>query len=1186
MMRIFWREVVRLGLAGVVIGSTAFGSHTLAQVPPDSQLRPDNTLGVDNSTVNSSPDGIDRISGGATRGSNLFHSFEQFSIPNGRAALFDNGANIQNILTRVTGGSVSEIDGILAARGTANLFLLNPNGIIFGQNARLIVGGSFIATTANSINFADGTQFSTTPGTGAPLLTVSVPLGLQFGTNPGNIVNRASTFGLQVQPGRTIGLIGGNVSLEGGDITAAGGRIELGAVAAPGVVGLNTDNSGFRLSFPTDLALGDISLTNDSFVDVAAGGDGSIAVNANNLSLFGGSEINSGIAPNQGTVNAVAGNIDINASAITIDGQNQAGFSSGFFNNVSRGSTGKGGNINVKTGSLSMTNRGTIAASTFGTGDAGNVNITASDRIALDGGSIIFSRVRETAKGNGGNLTLAARSLSLTNDSELTTSTLGQGSAGYIQVNVADALSINGSSSLTATSASQGNSGNITITAGGLVSLDGGVRGNLSGISSLLLPTAASEGVRQGGEINITARSLSVTNGAQIATTTVGRGNAGNIRVDATDDVSILGNAAIQAISASTGNAGNITVNTGDRIVIDDSSGILSAVIQFGQFRGEGEGGDINIKARSLSLSNGSQVGASSQGRGNAGNIQIDVADSLDASGKSFIQAFSNGEGNAGNITINAGDRVAFSGTGASSDISGIISSIEENTPRSDRRAGDINIRARSLFLSNGALLETSARNSGNAGNIQLNLSDSVSISSGALLRAISSSPGSSGNINITAGGLVSVDGVGTDGLVSGIVNSLGPTVQFEDNRQSGDIEIKARSLAVTDRAQIIASTFGQGDAGDIRVDATDDVTVSGGGVLQAISGGRGNAGNISVNAGDRISIDGIGTNGVSSGIYSAVGQIDQFQGEGRGGDIRIDGRSLFLTNGAQLNSSNQGQGNAGNIDIEVRSLDLDAGNILAATNSGDGGNIQLRASKSLRLRNSSRISATAGAAQQAGNGGNITIDSPLIIANSNGNNDITANAFSGSGGRVDITADSIFGLAPLSRQELQTLLGTDDPARLDPGFLPSNDITAISQTNPSLSGTVTFNAADIDPSRDVVELPTGLVDASTLVAAGCPSGAENRFAITGRGGLPPAPGDKLSPDALLTNWASLPTETSNSSTVEKAISQTTNPTATPIVEATTWQFGSQGEIILTNANSSTTPNSFDATPTSCSSSS
>ncbi|RUT08633.1 hypothetical protein DSM107010_47780 [Chroococcidiopsis cubana SAG 39.79] len=790
------------------------------------------------------------------------------------------------------------------------------------------------------------------------------------------------------------------------------------------------------------------------------------------------------------------------------------------------------------------------------------------DSISLSNSSRFFSRVDPQATGKGGNIDIKARSLSLIDDSELTTTTFGRGSAGNIQVNVADALSINGSSSLEATSASQGNSGNITITAGGLVSIDGGVSGNLSSISSLLLPTAEFEGVRQGGEINITARSLAVTNGAQIATTAAGQGNAGNIRVDATDDVSVLGNAAIQAISGSAGNAGNVTVNAGDRIILDGSSGIFSAVTQFGQFRGDGEGGDIKIAARSLSLTNGAQIGASSQGRGNAGNIQIDVADSLDASGKSFIQAFSNGEGNAGNITINAGDRVAFSGTGTRSDLSGIISSIEENTPRSDRRAGDINIKARSLFLSDGTLLETSARNSGNAGNIQLSLSDSVSISSGALLRAISSSPGNSGNISITAGGLVSVDGVGTDGEASLVINGLAPTTAFEGSRQGGDIKITARSLSITNQAQIGTSTFGQGNAGNIQVDIADDISIGAGSSLQALSVAKGNAGNITVTAGDRISLDGTG------GIFTAVAQLEQFRGEGEGGDIKIAARSLSLTNGAQLNTSNAVRGSAGNIDVDVRSLNLDRGNIFAITTSGDGGNIRLRASKELRLRNNSQISTTAGTNQQPGDGGNISIDTPLVIANSDGNNDITANAFSGSGGRVDITADTIVGFTPLSRQELQALLGTDDPTQLDPSRLPSNDITAISQTNPSLSGTVTFNAADIDPSRDIVELPTGLVDASTLVAAGCPSGVENRFAVTGRGGLPPSPGDKLSPDALLTNWATLQTpETENRAAVEPTIpkaDRTTTPVE-PIQEATSWQFDRDGKVILTTVPLATT---------------
>ncbi|MEG3888804.1 filamentous hemagglutinin N-terminal domain-containing protein, partial [Microcoleus sp. herbarium19] len=201
-------------------------ASAIAQIVPDNTLGPESSRAVPD-TVNNLPS--DRISGGATRGSNLFHSFREFNINEGRAAYFENPSGISNIFTRVTGSNRSNILGTLGVLGNGNLFLINPKGIVFGPNARLDLRGAFIGSTADSIVFNNGFEFSSTNPQTLPLLTVNIPVGLRFRDNPGTIVNQSTAsgkvnlpaspvpvpisdrVGLAVDPGQTLALIGGEI---------------------------------------------------------------------------------------------------------------------------------------------------------------------------------------------------------------------------------------------------------------------------------------------------------------------------------------------------------------------------------------------------------------------------------------------------------------------------------------------------------------------------------------------------------------------------------------------------------------------------------------------------------------------------------------------------------------------------------------------------------------------------------------------------------------------------------------------------------------------------------------------------------------------------------------------------------------------------------------------------------------
>ncbi|MEL6162352.1 MAG: filamentous hemagglutinin N-terminal domain-containing protein, partial [Cyanobacteria bacterium J06628_3] len=207
--------IVPLVSAGVI---SFFGNTAVAQTTPDQ------TLGKENSVVTPVSPNIDRIDGGAVRGSNLFHSFKDFNVGEGRRLDFANPNDVKNIFSRVTGKNRSDILGTLGVLGNANLFLLNPNGIIFGPNAKLDIRGSFVASTGKGVTFEDRILYGANNSGSKPLLTMAVPVGLQYGTQQAGDISNAGN--LKVGQGQKLALTGGTVTTSG-QLTAPGGTVHV-----------------------------------------------------------------------------------------------------------------------------------------------------------------------------------------------------------------------------------------------------------------------------------------------------------------------------------------------------------------------------------------------------------------------------------------------------------------------------------------------------------------------------------------------------------------------------------------------------------------------------------------------------------------------------------------------------------------------------------------------------------------------------------------------------------------------------------------------------------------------------------------------------------------------------------------------------------------------------------------------
>ena len=456
------------------------------------------------------------VSGGSRSGSNLFHSFRAFSIPEDVTVTFaDDGA--ANIFARVS-DQASWIDGTLAVTAEANFFLLNPHGITFGPEALLLSAGSFVASTADSILFAEG-AFSALPDS-APLLTVSAPIGLQFGDRPGAIVNHSEAVtpgrsnvlgapaGLRVDPGRTLALVGSFVDLAGGNLTASGGRIAISSVAAGSEVFLSSD---LTLGYEGVSAFGDIQLTDDAIVD-ASGEHGQISMRSRNFTLADQSAIfNYSAGSSAGTIN-LRMDESINLRGI------------GIFVSPLDNSRNDGADLNVVTRRLTLQNGTIISGGTFGSGSGGNVFIEASESFEMEGASSFSPTLIRTSTqgtGTGGNVTINTQRF-VSRGGWISVNSLSSGETGNLEID-ARTVRLSRGARLEA-EATFGNGGNVRLrNLETLVMREG----------SIISAVGGSEGVGNGGNIDIEADFIVAVPSEDsdiIANATQGRG--GNITIN------------------------------------------------------------------------------------------------------------------------------------------------------------------------------------------------------------------------------------------------------------------------------------------------------------------------------------------------------------------------------------------------------------------------------------------------------------------------------------------------------------------------------------------------------------------------------------------------------------------------------------------------------------------------------
>jgi large exoprotein involved in heme utilization and adhesion len=456
----------------------------------------------------------------------------------------------------------------------------------------------------------------------------------------------------------------------------------------------------------------------------------------------------------------------------------------------------------------------------------------------------------------------------------------------------------------------------------------------------------------------------------------------------------------------------------------------------------------------------------------------------------------------------------------------------------------------------------------GNAGRVYIK-GLSVSITDGALVEANSNNSGGSGNIDIVAKDFVELSGTGpfpsffpdktydTYRLSNRIYSSLTTSSEQDALGPGGTISITTNKLRLSDGANIRADSKSSFRGGDIIINARS-IELTGGGQIFTSSSGTGSAGNITLNVTNRIAIS-----GNNPGFDNARQQViqDELNFGRRSDQNRSDAESISealreigtISPNSGIFANSSGSGKAGNIQATASLIQLDQATISSNTRGGEG-NISLHSNNLLLDRGSS---ITTNASGNNVTGGNIKIDTDALAAVQGSR--ISANSTDFRGGQITIN------LAPLGGI-----------------FLSSDSKITATGANSQSNGTVKISTPDTDPSRALTILPTVTEETPKLVSSSCAAFNEaaggNNFIITGRGGLPPSPGDPLNSDVVWTDTRLPVTVTQQHQFKKDSAQKSSQPKPIAIVPATGWVLNSKGEIMLISSAS----NANLRTPISC----